>query len=133
MKAGKPIFGICRVCQLINVALSGTLIQYLDCTKFHKVEGGDVTHGVVSQKESLFDKIYGKKFTLNSIRHQGEGLRIALRSDQEGIVEGYEHVSLPIIGAQFHPERMCLEPKKEGVVDGLKLFEHFVYLCQRKV
>ncbi len=136
LAAGKPIFGICRGSQLLNVALGGTLIQHLACVDEHKVEGAEWhSHAVLADKGSIFARIYGEKFRVNSLHHQavdrlGRGLKATLRAEGNGVVEGYEHDGLPILGVQWHPEKMCLAAKREDTADGILLFRHFVTLCK---
>lgn len=136
IKAGKPVFGICRGSQLLNVVFGGTLIQHLDCANEHKVEGEEWhSHGVLADKDSVFAKIYGEKFRVNSLHHQavgvmGKGLKATLRAEGNGVVEGFEHESLPIIGVQWHPEKMCLSARREDTADGMGIFRYFITLCK---
>ncbi len=65
-----------------------------------------------------------------AIKQVGKGLRVTHRSDIEGVVEGVEYNILPIIGYQWHPERTCLSRKRDGVVDGIKVFESFLEHCK---
>lgn len=130
---GKPIFGICRGHQLLNVALGGTLIQDLDCAFYHtSCSGIDGEHSV--EATGFLEKLYGKDFFVNSSHHQGidklgQGLVVSAQCD--GVIEAVEHTSLPFFSVQFHPERMCLDMKSKYTVDGLKLFEYFVELIKR--
>lgn len=39
-----------------------------------------------------------------------------LRS-KEGVIEAFEHESLPVIGVKFHPPKMCLRKKRDDTVD----------------
>lgn len=136
IKAGKPILGICRGGQLLNVVFGGTLIQHLACTDEHKVAGEEWhSHGVIAEKGSIFEKIYGKNFRVNSLHHQavgeiGEGLKATLHAEGNGVVEGFEHWNLPIIGVQWHPEKMCLAAKRTDAADGIEIFRYFMTLCK---
>jgi putative glutamine amidotransferase len=137
IQAGKPILGICRGGQLLNVAFGGTLIQHLACTNEHKVEGEEWhSHGVVAKPNSVFEKMYGKEFRVNSLHHQavgemGKGLKATLLAEGNEVVEGFEHESLPIFGVQWHPEKMCLAAKRADTADGIEVFRYFVALCQK--
>lgn len=137
--AGKPIFGICRGIQLINVALGGSLIQDIA----EEVQGltvhGEVyrkttvAHPVTAKKGSLFEKLFGSSFTANSYHHQalnacGDGL-IPTVTTEEGIIEAVEHESLPILGVQWHPERM-IGDEFTDLTDMMPLWRHFISLCQ---
>ena len=136
IKAGKPILGICRGGQLLNVVFGGTLIQHLACTDEHKVAGKEWhSHVVIADKGSIFEKIYGKNFRVNSLHHQavgeiGEGLKATLHAEGNGVVEGFEHGNLPIIGVQWHPEKMCLAAKRTDAADGIEIFRYFMTLCK---
>ena len=134
VKAGKPVFGICRGCQVINVYFGGSLVQHLSNFEMHRQEG-DAIHGARTEGESIIKELYGESFKINSMHHQalkkiGDGLRVTHRSDFDGVVDGVEHESMPIFGVQWHPERLSLDKKREGVVDGLKVIQHFVDMCR---
>lgn len=134
VKAKKPILGICRGYQLINVYFGGSLIQHIDTADSHRGKG-DAVHTVDSIEDSLLTRLYGRHFAVNSSHHQalkklGSGLRLTQVSDSEGVAEGYEHTSLPIIGVQWHPERTTLAHARPDTVDGGALFCHFVELCK---
>jgi putative glutamine amidotransferase len=111
-EAGKPVMGICRGMQIINVGFGGTLTQDLNTEINHaKVNGVDSFHDVVCCEDGIFlEKLYGHKFQVNSAHHQavkrlGKGLRVLLKAP-DGIIEGLCHETLPIFGVQWHPERM---------------------------
>lgn len=108
LEEGKPILGICRGAQLINAALGGTLLQHID-GHGKTPDGADGTHPVRTEDGQLL-RLYGERFTVNSAHHQavdrpGEGLR-AVAWAEDGTVEAIRHVSLPIFGVQWHPERL---------------------------
>lgn len=133
IKAGKPVMGICRGCQLLNVYFGGSLIQHLETTDIHKGET-DLVHVVCADTDSFLCELYGKEFPINSIHHQavgrlGEGLKIILRSKEDGVVEAFEHESLPVFALQFHPERMCFDKKRDDAVDGKGIFDYFIKMC----
>ena len=131
---GKPIFGICRGCQLINVALGGTLYQDLVEQKGLVHSDPDLRHEVMVSEGSLLHHLFGERFLTNSTHHQAikavaDGLRITARST-EGVVEALEHESRPIFATQFHPERLTGVLWDERTLDFLPLFEHFIDLCK---
>lgn len=138
LSAGKPILGICRGHQVINVALGGTLIQDIgpELRTFHTPDGEkwDRVHPVRSRPDSLFSRLYGPVFAVNSSHHQavdrlGEGLIPTLWSES-GIVEGLEHKQRPIFSVQFHPERMTGQQARADTVDGGLILAHFISLCR---
>jgi putative glutamine amidotransferase len=114
--AGKPIFGICRGMQLINVALGGTLYQDLReqgaATHAHTTEAYDrYVHDVALASDSWLAALYRDTPSLrvNSIHHQGikrlgEGLSVEATSD-DGVVEAVRGTGESfILGVQWHPE-----------------------------
>lgn len=138
IKAGKPILGICRGHQILNIALGGTLIQDLPAPAgfFHTYDSEkekERAHPVHAAPGSWFEEIWGSMFAVNSHHHQavdrlGEGFVAQLWSES-GVVEGMVHESLPILCVQFHPERMSLDHRREDTVDGLPIFEKFLQMC----
>lgn len=103
----KPIFGICRGMQMIDVFFGGTLFQHLATAEIHQ----HTIHSVITSENSWLRPLYGECFSVNSYHHQairtlGIGLRVAAVSDADGVIEAVEHESLPIRAVQWHPERM---------------------------
>ena len=124
ISAQKPIFGICRGLQLLNVYFKGTLYQNISN---HVKNDYSLGHEVFFNKNSFLCNIYGDKKFVNSEHHQaikklGDSLKsISISSD--GIIEAVECEKERIIAVQWHPERMT-DDKKE-LAYGLKLFEYF--------
>lgn len=138
--AGKPILGICRGQQVLNVAMGGTLIQDLGdpLSQFHQQQGCDAVHFLRCAPDSLLHQIYGSLlFPVNSCHHQalgelGEGL-CAIQWSESGIIEGICHRTLPILGVQWHPERMTGEKRRLDTINGGKLFDWFIQICSDEV
>ena len=136
IRAGKPVFGICRGHELVNIYFGGTLIQNLDTRAHHSRDEGsdqDKIHLSKAVPVGYIGGLYGEVFATNSSHHQavdrvGEGLRVALWSD-DGVVEAMEHESLPILTVQFHPERMCFAHARPDTVDGSVVLSHFLKRC----
>lgn len=116
LKAERPILGICRGHQMVNIALGGKLWQDIGekLLFFHQRaphEGaGDITHRICTEDGSQLWQIFSAVAEVNSIHHQamktpGEGMVITAWSES-GLMEGTEHETLPILTVQFHPERM---------------------------
>ena len=134
LDAGKPIFGICRGHQLINVFFGGSLYQDLPEAASHKrQQGKDGVHEVAAVSDSIVGRLYGNTFAVNSAHHQGikvlgEGLReTAVWKGQYN--EAVEHCTYPIFGVQWHPERMCFGNKREDTVCGAEILKHFLEMC----
>lgn len=125
---GKPVMGICRGHQLINVFFGGSLYQHLPESDLHRSATGEkIVHEVTAIHDSILDKLYGTLFAVNSTHHQAvKNLGIGLRATAywaDKYVEAYEHTSLPVLGVQWHPERMDT---------GAKIFEHFIKMCEKE-
>ncbi|MGE4064408.1 MAG: gamma-glutamyl-gamma-aminobutyrate hydrolase family protein [Rhodospirillaceae bacterium] len=114
--AGKPIFGICRGLQLINVAHGGTLFQDLQhqgAAKYpHTTEAYDGhVHDLTFAPNSWLGELYRDARTprVNSIHHQGikklgDNLKAEAYSD-DGVIEAVRGTgSSFILGVQWHPE-----------------------------
>ena len=104
---GKPVLGICRGCQIANVALGGTLIQHVPDVCGH--EHRDTEHTVRILRGSLLASLLGDADRrVNSFHHQAiekpaPGLTVCARSE-DGIIEAAETKGILLI--QWHPERM---------------------------
>jgi len=134
LDAGKPVLGICRGHQLINVFFGGTLYQHLPEAELHKShDGKDSVHSIKTVSNSVLAKLYGESFVTNSSHHQavkklGEGIR-ATAYWNEQYVEAIEHISYPVLGVQWHPERMCFKHERDDTVCGAEILKYFINLC----
>ena len=138
LAAGKPVFGICRGHQLLNVAFGGTLIQHLPGAESHmsRPDGSDNVHRVLAAPDSFLVPVYGPCFTVNSSHHQGievpgKGLRTVMQAE-DGVIEAIEHESLSVWGVQWHPERMCFARRRDDTVDGSGVLRFFLEQCRRQ-
>ena len=119
LAADKPILGICKGLQIINVALGGTLIQdiYSQCETppllhSQKAPRKHPTHFVQVEKDSILSSISeSAQISVNSFHHQAVG-EVAGQANlsawaADGVVEAIE---LPdarfVLGVQWHPEIM---------------------------
>ncbi len=128
--AKKPILGICKGMQLINIFFGGDIIQHLPTYQIHQYDNHDKVHETTASEGSLFYQLYGQTFSVNSAHHQGvntPGRNICYTQVcHDGIIEGLVHTYLPIIGVQWHPERMCFAHQRTDTVDGSLLLEAFL-------
>ena len=118
-----PILGVCRGCQLINVAEGGTLWSDVPTLRPRPAEVPEVTH----RSEETYDQLthtlsvephseaaalfHGAAPVVNSVHHQGIrevglGLRVTARAP-DGLPEAVERRGEPwVLGVQWHPEWM---------------------------
>ena len=137
LKAGKPILGICRGHQVLNVFFGGSLNQHLPTAESHMpTREGDRVHETRAEAGSFSALLYGKIFPVNSAHHQGiDRLAPELEAVQrasDGVIEACRHTRYPVYSVQWHPERMCLARAREDTVDGGILFRWFIGLCGKK-
>jgi putative glutamine amidotransferase len=116
--AGKPVLGICRGMQVINVAMGGTLHQDLATEGVTERAHRDAelydrnTHAVEILAGSGLALLTGGPCTatVNSIHHQGvdglaDGLVVEALSGDDGVVEAVRATGEPyVFGVQWHPE-----------------------------
>ena len=124
VRAGKPVFGICRGAQILNVYFGGTLVQHLDG---HTQPGERDCAHLVRTDDPLLRGLYGAAFQVNSAHHQavdrpGRGLLVTQRAP-DGTVEGFRHETLPVCAVQWHPERTA--SAMSACVDGDLLLRAF--------
>lgn len=110
-----PILGICKGMQVINVALGGTITQDSPTAAFHRYQGADQYHATVLTPGSCLYTLYGAEITVNSAHHQtihkiGNELSPIQHCPLDNCIEAMVHQKLPILGVQWHPERILPGP-----------------------
>ena len=141
---GKPVFGICRGHQVINVALGGTLYQDIatQCPTGgkHRDDAAydQCFHEMRILPNTWLSKLYpGTQATrINTIHHQavrelGEGLVVEAMSEPDGMVEAlrWEGHSF-VVGVQWHPEFM--DPNDKTLIDSRPLLRAFLQACEMR-
>ena len=127
----RPVLGICKGMQLICLYFGGGLCQHLPTAGRHRYIGRDQLHPTRAVPGSVLARLYGTEFTVNSAHHQGalpdtaKKIAVIQRSD-DGVAEGILHESLPILGLQWHPERLCGRYARADAADGEKIFARFL-------
>lgn len=133
MEMNKPILGICRGMQILNVACGGTLYQ--DLSQFslkhfkhqQKSKTDTASHTVEFVPNTNLHNIMGIDATkINTFHHQAikdlaPGFVVNAKA-KDGIIEGFEKKGEHfIIGLQWHPEMMM-----ERDTSMLKIFHSFI-------
>ncbi|MBE6038269.1 MAG: gamma-glutamyl-gamma-aminobutyrate hydrolase family protein [Anaerofustis stercorihominis] len=121
VKQNKPVMGICRGMQFLNVFFGGTLYQDIPT-----LCPSDIRHRVLDPKERaahtvtaiegtpLFDMVENKTFNVNSRHHQGVKKLApcfkAMATSEEGLVEAIYMPENPnIFAVQWHPEYFYMD------------------------
>lgn len=126
----KPVLGICKGLQLINLYFGGGLCQELPTAADHRCLQYDQIHPTHAHPDFFLAQLYGTDFAVNSAHHQGISFLAkqltAIQWADDGVIEGLVHNSLPIIGLQWHPERLCGKFARPDAVDGSLVFQYFL-------
>lgn len=124
---GKPVLGVCRGFQLINVAYGGSLFQDIltlrEGSHVHRDQEmyDQLGHPASIVKGSSLHELFGQEeIYVNSIHHQGvkklgDGLEIMAYSD-DGIVEAFRDPEYPFVwGVQWHLEWMPEDANQQKI------------------
>jgi putative glutamine amidotransferase len=137
VEGDRPVLGICRGAEVLNVVFGGTLWQDIPTQR-----PGDVVHIHEPMQESahslavvegsrLASVIGGRSLLVNSTHHQGirdlgAGL-VASAHAPDGLVEGIEAPGRRfVLGVQWHPEEIADRPASRA------LFSAFVEAGARR-
>ena len=130
LPTGKPILGICRGVQFVNVFFGGTLHQHMDGHSDFKARAIG-SHNVRILPGTKLAGILGEKTLLvNSMHHQaanavGKDLMVSACAE-DGTIEALEHVSHPFcLAVQWHPEHLSRRRKDQQAI-----FDAFVAACR---
>ena len=146
ISADKPVLGICRGCQLLNVYFGGTLIQDIPSQWPGAILHNDterydrLIHEVHFMPGSRLSDIYGyEPRRITSIHHQcvdklGTGLVLEARSPIDLVPEGIRHPGHRfVMGVQWHPEfHPNVSHDKEEVLDSGPLMMAFLKAAARR-
>lgn len=139
LEQNKPILGICRGCQILNVTIGGDMYQdiYSQLSKpllqhYQKAPRYHSSHYIEIAEGSQLNRIFGRKrIKVNSYHHQavrtiGKGFaECAVSAD--GIIEAFESEECRFaIGVQWHPENMMRRNDEAST----KLFKAFIQACR---
>lgn len=140
-EAGKPILGICRGCQVINVFEGGSLFQNLceqieNCSNHFTCDKQmcELYHTIKIEPDSRLYQIFGSDtLAINSFHNQAvkqiaPEFKVSALSE-DGIIEAIETNSDAfIIGIQAHPEALTAD-----YPHFMNLFEAFISAARKKL
>jgi len=143
MKAGKPVLGVCRGHQLINVALGGTMFQdigtQLPNARVHRdwdVYEHNFHEVTVAAGSELQRELGGStKVRTCSVHHQcikdlGRELVVEATCAEDGVIESIRYTGEGWVrGVQWHPE--WHDTNDEALVDGTPLRNAFLSAARK--
>ena len=121
-KTKKPLFGICRGLQAINVYFKGSLLQ--DIENHREISNNHFIN--LNCGKNFLTEIFAESIlNVNSYHHQAINrlafdLTVCAKSNDD-IIEAIEHKFLPIVATQWHIEKLNNQ-------DSLKIFRYFLNL-----
>ncbi len=134
-KGKKPVFGICRGLQMINIAYGGSLYQDIEKERsaaiahFQKGDFCHLSHCLrITPNSRLFHLVKKEKMQVNSFHHQavkmlgGDLLVAAIAPD--GIIEAVEGEN-GVFAVQWHPELLLHIP------ENYLLFKELICTCSK--
>lgn len=136
----KPIFGICRGLQLLNVAFDGSLYQ--DLSNYEDLKINHIqetpweypTHSVKVAQDSWLAEAIGTEHIINSYHHQiVKELADVFKPvawSEDGMIEAFESVDVEqkVVAFQWHPEILV-----DVVPESQRIFSHFVELVKESL
>lgn len=138
VQAGKPVFGICRGLQLLNVMFGGSLLQDIHTQRPASRAHRDASiyerhvHAVEVLPGTRLAELYPgtARASVNSIHHQGinrlaPGFVVEARCPDDGMVEAVRWQGPSFVaGVQWHPE--FHDPADTALIDDRPILHDFL-------
>jgi putative glutamine amidotransferase len=130
LKTGKPILGICRGAQAINVFSGGDLrphiVGHIQSTpRFQHDAPAKLVRGSLLHRIIAAESIYVNTFHHQAIGRLGDGL-ICDAIAEDGIIEAFHHKEMEFcLGVQWHPEAYYDISESSS-----KIFDAFIAACR---
>ena len=139
---GKPVFGVCRGLQLLNVAFGGTLYQDIATQRPEAITHRDAArydrlfHRIDFESGTRLERLYtGQRgATVNSVHHQGikdlaPDFTVEARCPDDGTIEAVRWRGHSFVSAvQWHPE-FHVGISEDGLIDDAPLLADFRAEC----
>jgi putative glutamine amidotransferase len=144
MSLDRPVLGICRGLQMLNVVFGGSLIQdigtqcpgFLTHREFERYD--QLQHDISLERDSWLARMYPGRIRgrVNTVHHQaiqalGRGLQVEARSVPDGLIEAARYQSAAAEGSapwiyavQWHPEFQ--DPADQSLLPTAPLRERFL-------
>jgi len=135
----KPILGICRGMQFINISLGGTLYQDIEVQIENSFEHSpknmprnQVFHSIdIKENNILYDIFSREKVLVNSFHHQAikelaDDLE-AIAYSKDGLIEAiWNSKKKFVLGVQWHPEMLTISYPEFS-----QIFNGFIWACKQ--
>lgn len=145
VKSKKPILGICRGMQLMNVYFGGTLYQDTSTQRPDSLVHRDaqvydkLSHNIRFSEGRILSKLYSDDATnqVNSVHHQsvkslGKNLVVLAECPDDHVIEAIGYTNEPegkVMAVQWHPEFSAT--LGDAVIDAEKLYDYFLNQVQK--
>jgi putative glutamine amidotransferase len=144
VESGKPVLGLCRGAQLLNVALGGTLYQDIQQQVAGAIAHTDKdsydhhSHDIVIEPDSMMAALYPDhpRARVNSIHHQairtlGRDLVVEAYSAPDHVIEAIRMAGRNyVFGVQWHPE--FIRPGDEDLLDPTPILDDFLGAVRKR-
>jgi len=141
----RPVLGVCRGLQVLNVALGGTLYQDIETqvdgaiTHRDRDRYDDYTHAIAFESGARLRSIYqgadgGRAISVHhqAVREVADELVVDARSPEDGIVEAarLDRPDRYVFGLQWHPEFQEIEDRE--LLDPMPVLEDFLGAVEKR-